>query len=61
MNIAAISKAIGAVVGAIVAVAAVWGFGDGNTVFGLDQTTVVSVLTPIASFLGTYFAPANKT
>lgn len=58
------SKAIGALIGAIVgvlfSVAAVHGLGDGTQIYGLTQADANAILIPLGAVIATYLAPANK-
>ena len=60
MNLGYISKAVGAALGAIFAILAVFGLGDGTVVFGISQDAALAVLTPLIAFLTTFLAPKNS-
>lgn len=63
VDMAAISKALGALIGGAVGVLfsilAVHGIGDGTSVFGISQDVVLSILTPVVAFIATFLAPKN--
>jgi hypothetical protein len=58
-NLGYFSKAIGATVGAAFAWAAVFGLGDGTTLFGISQAGLEPFITMLGAFVGTWFAPKN--
>lgn len=61
MNLSAVSKAIaGALVAALVGLAARYGFHADKTVVDAVDVIVTTIVSGVVGYLGVYFAPKNK-